>query len=527
MAYSNINPLSKKTPQSKPAPGKDMVKGRAGGYVFQADDWDRLDRFLILGSDSNTYYATGKELTAENANVVLRLLREDGLKVVERIRKVSASGRAPRNSPALYALAVAITYGDVETRRAAGVGLLAVARTASHLFEWVSYVKQMRGFGRVVKRAVENWYNSRSPDALAYQMTKYQNRYGWTHTDLIRMARPEPATDAHDRLFAWAVEKDVDLEQLPEIVTAVEAINASSREEFVVNAVKNVGLTREMVPTNLLNSLPVWEALLPGMPPWALVRNLGKMTSIGLVGPGTEATKTVVARLTDEEYLSRGRMHPLAILQAMSVYRSGSGFRGSLRWDPHQRVIDALDAAFYLTFGNVSPIGNRVLIGLDVSSSMGWGAVAGMEPVTPSEGAAAMCLVTARTEADWEVLAFQRTLTHLPISPRQRLDDVIKLTANMTFGGTDCSQPIVYALENGVSVDTFIVYTDNETWAGRIHPFQALDVYRQKTGIPAKLVVVGMTSNGFTIADPDDAGMMDVVGFDTAAPNIIADFARS
>ena len=70
-------------------------------------------------------------------------------------------------------------------------------------------------------------------------------------------------------------------------------------------------------------------------------------------------------------------------------------------------------------------------------------------------------------------------------------------------------------------------YTDSETWCGNIHPVQALRKYREKTGIPAKLVVVGMVSNGFSIADPDDGGMLDVVGFDTAAPNVIADFCRS
>ncbi len=43
---------------------------------------------------------------------------------------------------------------------------------------------------------------------------------------------------------------------------------------------------------------------------------------------------------------------------------------------------------------------------------------------------------------------------------------------------------------------------------------QALRDYRKKTGIAAKLVVVGMVSNGFSIADPDDGGMLDVVGFD-------------
>ena len=83
-----------------------------------------------------------------------------------------------------------------------------------------------------------------------------------------------------------------------------------------------------------------------------------------------------------------------------------------------------------------------------------------------------------------------------------------------------------YALERKIQVDAFIVYTDSETWAGKIHPSQALRQYREKTGIPAKLIVVGMVANEFSIADPNDTGMFDVVGFDTATPNLMSDFIR-
>ncbi len=86
---------------------------------------------------------------------------------------------------------------------------------------------------------------------------------------------------------------------------------------------------------------------------------------------------------------------------------------------------------------------------------------------------------------------------------------------------------MVHALANGWEVDTFVVYTDNETWAGTIHPVQALQRYRQEAGIPAKLIVVGMTATGFSIADPSDAGMLDVVGFDASAPAVMADFSKS
>jgi 60 kDa SS-A/Ro ribonucleoprotein len=100
----------------------------------------------------------------------------------------------------------------------------------------------------------------------------------------------------------------------------------------------------------------------------------------------------------------------------------------------------------------------------------------------------------------------------------------VKATSRLPFGTTDCAQPMLYALERGLQVEAFVIYTDSETWAGEVHPSEALRRYRDATGIAAKLVVVGLTSTGFTIADPADGGMLDVVGFDSAAPALIGDF---
>ena len=95
------------------------------------------------------------------------------------------------------------------------------------------------------------------------------------------------------------------------------------------------------------------------------------------------------------------------------------------------------------------------------------------------------------------------------------------------MGGTDCALPMLWAARNKLNVSGFITYTDSETWAGNIHPAQALRQYRNEFVGDAKAVVVGMTSNGFTLADPNDRGMLDVVGFDTTAPAVIADFVRA
>ena len=145
--------------------------------------------------------------------------------------------------------------------------------------------------------------------------------------------------------------------------------------------------------------------------------------------------------------------------------------------------------------------------------------------VTAREGSAAMAMASLRSERSAHVVGFCGAMVPLALSERQRLDDVVRIIEQTTASRTNCAQPMLYALENKLEVDCFSIYTDNETRFGSVHPFQALKMYREHTGIPAKLVVAGMTSTSFTIADPSDAGMLDVVGFDAAAPAVIADFA--
>jgi 60 kDa SS-A/Ro ribonucleoprotein len=126
----------------------------------------RLDRFLILGSEGGAYYATERQLTLENARCVERCVDEDGARTVARIAAVSESGRAPKNDPALLALAIAAKRGDDATRAAALQALPRVARTATHLFAFAEALEQFGGWGRCTRRAVADWYRGRDLDAL-------------------------------------------------------------------------------------------------------------------------------------------------------------------------------------------------------------------------------------------------------------------------------------------------------------------------------------------------------------------------
>jgi len=380
----------------------------------------------------------------------------------------------------------------------------------------------MRGWGRALKSGIADWYSA-DTDRLSLQVIKYRQRDGWTHRDLLRKSHAQPQSPDHNALFAWVAHSDKVDAPTP-LIKAFEDAQEATGAAAIVKLITDHNLPREAIPTQWLKDASIWEALLEKMPMTAMIRNLGNMGKAGLVKVGSRASQMVVERLGNEDRLRGARVHPIQVLAALLTYEQGHGMRGSGEWDAVPQVVDALDRAFYLAFGNVQPTGKRLMLGYDVSGSMMWGDVAGIPGLTPNKASAAIGLITASVEKQSYPYAFDTGFKPLTITPRMRLDRVVKKMQEWGGGGTDCSLPMQEALKRKMEIDTFVVYTDSETWHGRMHPAQALVKYRQQMGIPAKLIVVAMTQNDFSIADPNDAGMLDVVGFDTATPQLIADF---
>lgn len=517
------------TPQTEPIPTRtDQVENNAGGFVFSVGDWGQLDRFLLLGS-TGSYYASARKITIDNAKVIEKLILEDGPRVVARIVEISDAGRAPKNDPALFALALCASAADVGTRRLALQALTKVARIGTHLFTFAEYVNAQRGWGRALRNGIAQYYLGKPVEKLAYDLVKYQQRGGWSHRDMLRLSHPRALASEHHgeraRIFDWVCGRKEELGGTGySLLRAYDYLKANPTVEVAVDAINTLGLPREGIPTELLNDKDVWRALLGEMPMTALIRNLGKMTAIGVLEPMNDETKAVVASLGNENKIRRSRLHPLTILIALKTYAQGHGDKGSLHWTPVQTIVDALDKAFYLAFQNVVPTGKRIMIALDVSGSMTQRLAD--SSITAAEGAAAIALVTAATEPNHMIMAFDQGIRQLEISPRMRLDDVLAKTRNVNGGGTDCALPWKEALKHGWALDAVVSITDNETWAGERHPCEAVKNYRAVTGIPARNIVIGMTSTGFTVNDPTDPLGLDVVGFDTAVPALISDFIR-
>lgn len=540
------------TPQTQKA-AKGQKKNAAGGFSFVINDFERAKRFVILGA-SDGFYTPGAKFAADNAKSVRKVIDSGQSKeLVDYIVEVSTAGRAAKQQPGLFALALASSFGTDEEKQYALSKLPEVARTATTLFEFVGYALQFRSWGRALKRAVAGWYENKNLDQLAYQMVKYQNREGWTHADLLKLTHPkgDNLAEGFNDLSRWALNSNgfpawnadsINRDALPQIVEGYERAKTASSEENLIDYINEYNLSWEMIP-NDKRSENVWKALVnKGIPLGALIRQLPTLTRKNVLKPLSAELRTVVAALTDREKIKKARLHPINILIALKTYESGGRYsRGSNTWTPVREVIDALDKAFYLAFNTVEPTGQRYLLALDTSGSM-HGAGVNDTSLTHAEAVGAISLVLQKTEPMTHTVTFTSSgsrgygfggrdsgISPLNISSAQRLDDVIRAmhAFDHKWGGTDCSLPMLYALENKIEVDVFVVLTDNDTWAGRIHPHEALAKYRKAINPHAKMVVLATSPSKFSIADPNDAGTLDIAGFDASVPAILAEFSKN
>ncbi|XP_053373250.1 RNA-binding protein RO60-like [Mercenaria mercenaria] len=539
----------------------------------------RLQRFLVIGCDGGSYYATDHAIQNENVDFIKRLIDTGkGVDVVAKIKEISVSRRNMKQDPILLALAICARSHNRNTKSAAYDLLLDVCRTPTHLFTFVKFSEQESkegtGWGNAHKRGVSKWYTMKDPERLARLVTKCKKRASWSHKDVIRLAHTKTTDVALGFILRYIAkglhkaremyilnasnvtpETAAKLDKLAVFIENFEQAGSCKNPQQLCSMIRQYKLTWEQCNSELLKNKDVWLALLPHMPIEATIRNLGRMTSYGMLAENSEDEQLVLDKIRsmntvtdrtvsedeDEGYgmnvgvqhaqgesLGNRRqvLHPFKILLALITYKTGHGDKGSRSWTPNQRIMEALDRAFYQAFERVEPTGKKYYLAVDVSGSMSQ-PVLGSSNISCSTAAATMMMVTAKTEQHCIIKGYSQEMVDIGVEPSDTIDTVQRRVDTIPVGNTDCAKPMIDAMENKIKdVDVFVVYTDNETWYGKCHPFYALQEYRQYSERPnAKLIVCGMCSTEFTIADPSDQHMLDVIGFDSSAPAIISDFA--
>ncbi|NWW36347.1 RO60 protein, partial [Panurus biarmicus] len=490
---------------------------------WHLSDTARLRRFLCFGCEGSAYHGKEQKLGFENAEALLRLIEEGrGCEVVEEIKAFSQEGRAAKREPLLFALAVCSQCSDGKTKQAAFKAVPEVCCVPTHLFTFIQFKKDLKEgmrcgmWGRALRKAVADWYNGKNGMALALAVTKYKQRSGWSHKDLLRLSHLKPASEGIAIVTKYITKgwKDVqeaykekavsaETEKLLKYLEAVEKVKGTKDELEVIHLIEEYGLVREHLLTNHLKSKEVWKALIKEMPISVLLRNLGKLSANSVLEPRGSEVAIVCEKLRNEKLLKKGRIHPFHLLVALETYKAGHGNRGKLWWRPDEDILEALDASFYKAFKTLEPTGKRFVIAVDVSASMTQKVLGSV--LNASTVAAVMCMAVARTEKDSQIVAFSHDMVPCPVTADMTLPQVL-VKMYEVLGTTDCALPMIWAQKTQTAADVFIVFTDNETFAGKTPPAVALTEYREKMGIPAKLVVCGMTSHGFTVAGPDDRG---------------------
>ncbi|KAL0966790.1 hypothetical protein UPYG_G00300180 [Umbra pygmaea] len=513
--------------------------------LWQVTDVTRLRRFLCYGSEMAIYDHKECRLGMESALALLSLLQEGrGCEVVEEVRRLTQQGRPVRANPSLFALAVCSQNTDRVTKQRALRALSGVCRAPEHLFTFIQYKKEvkvgMQGciWGRALRKVVSNWYNEQDPMSLARAVTKCKTRAGWSHKDLLRLSHTKPANEGITLISKYATktwkevqqayadkENSEELVKLLSYLEAVEKVKHSADEMEVARLIEEHSLEKDQILTDHLKSREVWKALLKEMPMESALRILGKMTADHVLEPGSSDVEAVCERIQSDASLKKAKLHPFSILMASENYKRGKGNRGKLKWEPNGEIVRALDCAFYKCFENVEPAGKRFVVAVDVGTSL-TSFVHGTS-VSTEVAAAAMAMVLARTEAETHVVAYSEgSVVPCTISADMSLCDVVAELVKIPSGYTDCSLPILWASENGVAVDMFIVFTNNPCWYCKANPAECLRTYRKKTGIFSKMMVCGLTSNGHSIADPaEDRGMLDLCGLDLGAVDVIHNLA--
>lgn len=532
------------TPQSQPIPGRnDMKQNEAGGYVFEKDPMQRLEDFLILGTTGGTYYAGQDKLTLSNANLVFDQVNGHGVDVISKLAAISTSSppRAPSNRGCMFALAAVSTLGDLAGRQAVKSVLPGTARTTDHLSQFFGYHKQLKTgkSGRSFRSAMAAWFTEADAQDKAFTACKARQRKtpageAFDLRDALRLGHPSGLSPDQEMLFKWLAGKATDSQAAEQLraVSSWQRAQAVKTPTQAINLIDELRIPWEFLPSEVLSSPGVWEALAETSGLTAVLRNLARMTRIGTLRPLSPALATVTRRLTDPGAIAKARVHPLSIYLALRVYASGysqPNSKASVQtWDPVSGVLDVLEEAYELSFGYIQPSGKKVLIAVDSSGSMDFGQVTmnGSNLGRSYDVANAMALTLLRIErSNAHVIDVDMAARASRLTARSRLAE--PMSWRPSGGGTDMSQPFKYALDEKLRVDGVVVFTDNQSWHGDSHSLQRLAEYRRAYGQHVRCAVATMAPNGWSILDPKDPGVLSVVGVDASLPQAVTGFIRN
>ena len=342
-----------------------------GGSLERLDDLTKLRRFLCLGTETSCLcVCMEKEPRLEDARSIYRLIESgQGGLVVQEIKKFGLKSGSAKLKPLCFALALCAKSDDSATKRAAYEAFEVICTSSDHLLSFVKYCEDLSisgtGWGRAHRRAICNWYNSRSPFELAVAVGGCKNRGGWSHLDVMRLSHIRPTSEGTKCVckyiakgiktcsaeyldFVGDLKTNKTILEVLSYLNAVEDAKRTKSENDLVILISAHGLTQELCPAELLHSTEVWMTLLQGMPVATMLKSLGKMSSYGVFCDASPQVELVCERLGDESCIQG--IHPFDFLSALKLYERGRrGTMGVYSWEANPTLRLSLADAYHLS----------------------------------------------------------------------------------------------------------------------------------------------------------------------------------
>jgi 60 kDa SS-A/Ro ribonucleoprotein len=484
----------------------------AESLVCKIDNLKYIERLLILGTGQQNKYKSGvSKISLEDLALVQKEIDSPNCyKLLELVEDIYLKGRAPKQDATMHVLALICRCKTNVTLRRDGYALVGKLRTLSQLYLFLGFYaggthartkekgkkctptptpgitsfvdvstggsgapevalaeglagskgqSPSKGFGRAFKTALNRSFLKKTPQALAYQVTKYQSRGDWGFNDIIKCTHlctgtgenrkrntkylkpdfePKPIKPATpmDLVLRYSMYGMVEMTKLALTFNLLEdpiyhylwAVNCAKNMQVEINETNTNDLihlilkhrlVREHLPTWSLKNCAVQKALLFGASATSshdgslflgdvsthrankivmpMTALLRNLASLTSIGlfEDKELLQNVVAHLTDKDAVQKSRIHPVNVIIAWFVYRKGHGFKGKLTWTPEPAIRDALEQMAFLAFANAPPTTKRYGVFIDGSGSMT--AETTFQGLSNADIAALLSLVIARS----------------------------------------------------------------------------------------------------------------------------------
>ncbi|XP_076232684.1 RNA-binding protein RO60 [Calliopsis andreniformis] len=536
----------------------------------------RFGQFLFVGKEYADYqpgnWFVHDYFMARNVSSIEELAEnpEKQLLPIQIITKAFESNLVPHPETIVFALAVCCRQTKSESlRHAAYAALNKICASPEHFILFIKFASQIskqneldatrsskHGWGQGLRKAVNNWYLSKTPMELAKCVTRYKGRYGWKHKDIIKLSHPVSKNPEIEVILKYIIHgleeikksygEDSALSEIIEYIEHVEDFKHCTDEIRAAGLLEIYKLTLDHVPGHLLKSKEVWNALISSMNLSLLLNNLQRIHNLELLKQNSPTVSKIVDRITSEEHITRDKVHPALVLITIRNYEnSGKPLTYEKRkikeqFDkplptppkPNSKIIDALYKMLNLSFNHLQPTGLRYMVTINMNKVMLDTHTWRSGNVTGAEAGCMIALALLRCEKHVTVATFKNVGIHpVGLDKTASFGQAMRRLQQMPVGTVNLGKPMAWAAYQNNKYDVFINVVD-QIFDKSDTSEEALQAYRLKVKLPnTKLIncaVCSSSSYRQTLKTfKRDKTILTINGFDATVPILIQAFAKS